>query len=90
MAKHEALAGRLIIGDPDDLASRNPAAPNHGTAMASLICHGNLSDPRSPPSTTLYVQPIMQPHESLKATNGRPCRETYGSPASVLRTHLRW
>ncbi len=64
MANHRALAGRLVIDDPDDLESRYPGgAQHHGTAMASLICHGDLSAPGPALSTLLYVRPIMQPHE---------------------------
>ena len=36
---------------------------NHGTAMASLIVHGDLSAPGEPLDRPLYVRPIMRPHE---------------------------
>lgn len=44
---HDALAGRLIVDDADDVADGYQiAARSHGTAMASLIIHGDLSAPR--------------------------------------------
>jgi hypothetical protein len=61
---HTALAGRLLIDDPDGLGGDYPtAARHHGTAMASLIMHGDLSSPGEPLDRPLYVRPIMRPHE---------------------------
>lgn len=61
---HDALAGRLLIDDPDRLGENYPAsARHHGTAMASLVIHGDLSAPGEPLDRPLYVRPIMQPHE---------------------------
>jgi hypothetical protein len=57
---HERLAGRLILDDPDDLQSR--ALVNrrfHGTAMASLILHGDLNAPEPALRRPLYVRPVM-------------------------------
>lgn len=57
---HDALAGRLSIDDPDGLESDYPlAARSHGTAMASLIIHGDLSAPGKPLDRKVYVRPIM-------------------------------
>ena len=62
-ANHDALAGRLTIDDPDDLGSTYPVASrHHGTGMASLIIHGDLSAPATPLDRPLYVRPILQPH----------------------------
>lgn len=62
---HDALAGRLSIDDPDDFESGYPlAARSHGTAMASLIIHGDLSAPEKPLDRKVYVRPIMR-HEKL-------------------------
>lgn len=61
---HDALAGRLLIDDPDGLGDNYPtSARNHGTAMASLIIHGDLSAPGESLDRPLYVRPIMRPHE---------------------------
>ena len=60
---HDALAGRLTIDDPDGLGSTYPVASrHHGTGMASLIIHGDLSAPTTPLDRPLYVRPILQPH----------------------------
>jgi hypothetical protein len=62
-ANHDALAGRLTIDDPDSLAATYPlSARHHGTAMASLILHGDLSNPAEPLDRPLYVRPILEPH----------------------------
>jgi len=64
LANHVALRGRLIIDDPDDRATDYPFSRQcHGTAMASLICHGDLSSLGSPTSSRVYVRPILKPHE---------------------------
>lgn len=57
---HERLAGRLMLDDPDDLQAR--AIVNrrfHGTAMASLILHGDLNAPEAALTRPLYVRPVM-------------------------------
>ena len=64
LANHPALAGRLVLDDPDDRQSGYPSAQRgHGTAMASLILHGDLSAPGPPLGTQLYVRPVLEPHE---------------------------
>lgn len=61
---HDVLAGRLVVDDPDGLGENYPlASRHHGTAMASLIIHGDLSDDGQPLDRPLYVRPIMRPHE---------------------------
>lgn len=63
---HDALAGRLIIDDPDDLGAKyGIGSRHHGTAMASLIIHGDLSQPGEPLDRPIYVRPILQPHPQL-------------------------
>jgi hypothetical protein len=61
LAGHSFLAGRLEIDDPDDFASEYGLAEEqrHGTAMASLILHGDLNDPHPPVRHRLYVRPVM-------------------------------
>ncbi len=62
LANHSLLADRLIIDDPDDYASEYTVADRiHGTAMSSLVVHGDLSDEDSPLSRPVYVLPIMKP-----------------------------
>jgi len=63
-ANHDLLGERLIIDDPDDLSENySVSSRRHGTAMASLIIHGDLSSSNEPMERPLYVRPIMRPHE---------------------------
>lgn len=60
---HQRLGGRLVIDDPDDLEADYPAHERrHGTAMASLIVHGDLAADEDPLSRPLYVRPILRPN----------------------------
>lgn len=62
LEQHQALAGRLRVDDPDDVASRAQAARRrHGTAMASLIAHGDLSLDEPPLTSPIYVRPLLEP-----------------------------
>lgn len=65
MAQHDMLTNKLVIDDPDEFAERygTAAEQRHGTAMASLIVHGDLNAARALPSVRrrLYVRPIMYP-----------------------------
>ncbi|MGH8689317.1 MAG: S8 family serine peptidase [Burkholderiales bacterium] len=57
---HEVLIGRLMLDDPDDLQARALVDRRfHGTAMASLILHGDLNAPEPPLTRSLYVRPVM-------------------------------
>lgn len=63
MTGHIALTDRLVIDDPDEVASSYMTSQmQHGTAMASLICHGDLNAVTEPTRRRVYVRPIMQPH----------------------------
>lgn len=62
LANHLALQGRLVIDDPDDFAARyNAGEHDHGTAMASLILHGELGTGGGSVQHQLYVRPVMVP-----------------------------
>jgi hypothetical protein len=62
-ANHVSLQGRLIIDDPDGrAASYGSGQQSHGTAMAGLIAHGDLTTPGPTVGSPLYVRPILQPH----------------------------
>lgn len=60
---HQALKGRLLLDDPDNLSAQyQPGERKHGTAMASLVVHGEMADGQADPlSRLVYVLPIMQP-----------------------------
>ncbi len=66
LQNHALLQDRLIIDDPFNFSSNYlPQKRLHGTAMASLIIHGDLNDANSHPlSRPIYVCPIMKPNEA--------------------------
>jgi hypothetical protein len=62
LANHELLTGRLIIDDPDGWVSDYETQyRKHGTAMASLIAHGDLNESEEPLMRLIYVRPIFKP-----------------------------
>jgi hypothetical protein len=62
LENHQRLAGRLVVDDPDQWSETYPVrSRSHGTAMASLILHGDLSAGLPASSRRLYVRPIMRP-----------------------------
>lgn len=63
---HRLLDGRLIVDDPDGYEGAYQARERvHGTAMASLICHGDLDEGGGPVGRPVYVRPIMQPRRGF-------------------------
>lgn len=59
---HIRLTGRIVVDDPDDLDADYPISRReHGTEMASLIIHGDLTRGEPPLSRRLLVSPVMQP-----------------------------
>ena len=61
MSNHDLLAGRLIVDDPDEREQIYPAQHRrHGTAMASVIIHGDLSAARDALRRPLYVRPVLE------------------------------
>lgn len=66
LAGHRLLDRRLIVDDPDDYGSAYQARERiHGTAMASLICHGDLDEGGQSARRPVYVRPILQPHHDF-------------------------
>ncbi len=72
LQNHRLLANRILTYDPDGmediaLVSRRV----HGTAMASLIIHGDLNSDEGPIGRPLYVRPIMYaPDDTREQTDG--------------------
>jgi Subtilase family len=68
---HRLLRDRLILDDPDDLQARAIVSRRfHGTAMASLILHGDLNAQEPPLSRPLYIRPLMlAPEEGSEQTD---------------------
>ena len=60
---HRSLKARLVVDDPDGFESgyTSPRQQVHGTAMASLIAHGDFGSGEPPLPSRLYVRPIMYP-----------------------------
>jgi hypothetical protein len=58
---HELLAGRVFIDDPEGWAASVPVNTRwHGTAMASLVVHGDLNADETPISEPVYLRPILR------------------------------
>jgi len=63
LENHRCLAGRLIVDDPDGLASAYRTGERfHGTGMASLILHGDIEGGDDALARKLYVRPILRPN----------------------------
>ena len=63
---HMLLDGRLVVDDPDDYEATYQAGERqHGTAMASLICHDDLEVVGAKMGRRVYVRPIMQPRRGF-------------------------
>ncbi len=64
ISNHVRLAGRLHIDDPDGYEENYLARHRlHGTSMASLIIHGDHSEPTTAINSKLYVRPVMFPRQ---------------------------
>jgi hypothetical protein len=59
---HTSLAGRIVVDDPDNYgASYQATQQQHGTAMASLVIHGDLHDNGAALRQRVYLRPIFLP-----------------------------
>ncbi len=62
LQNHRRLTGRLIVDDPDNVESSYQVDERrHGTAMASLMVHGDLDAGETALPRPVYVRPILQP-----------------------------
>lgn len=62
LQNHQLLQGRLLVDDPDGWENGYEAKDRvHGTAMASLILHGELDGHSAPLDRRLYVRPVLRP-----------------------------
>ena len=66
--RHEALKDRLLFDDPDNLSAQyQPGERRHGTAMASLVVHGDRSNIQPIPlASQIYHAPVMQPNPTAR------------------------
>jgi hypothetical protein len=59
---HTFLQGRLVVDDPDSYSNGYVVeARKHGTAMASMVALGDLSNIEHTSTRKIYVRPIMKP-----------------------------
>lgn len=57
---HPYLAGRLTIDDPNDLSASAVGQRRHGTAISSVVIHGDLNNPnRKTVNRPVYFRPVM-------------------------------
>ena len=65
--RHSMLDDRIDFFDPDSYVSDyEPRQQKHGTAMASLVCHGDLGRPQAERvslARRIYARPVMKPNQ---------------------------
>ncbi|MFN0040981.1 MAG: S8 family peptidase, partial [Burkholderiales bacterium] len=85
LQNHAQLQGRLLVDDPDGWEVNYAAKDRvHGTAMASLILHGELDGASEPLHRRLYVRPVLRPDPN---DNFNPRRREH-TPDDVLLIDL--
>lgn len=85
LQNHAQLEGRLLVDDPDGWEGGYEAKDRvHGTAMASLILHGELDGSVEPSRHRLYVRPILRPDP----TDSYNARRREHTPDDVLLIDL--
>lgn len=58
--KHHLLDGRVVLDDPYGLDEQSlVSARSHGTAMASLIIHGDRNQGEAPLNRRVHIHPVM-------------------------------
>jgi len=90
LENHPLISGMLILDDPDGWASSYPAEDRqHGTGMASLILHGDLSSGEKAVERALYVRPIMQPNPHSGRRPRGECIPEGLLPADLIHRAVR-
>lgn len=63
MQNHRLLKNRIIVDDPDEYEKYYQVKDRkHGTAMASLIIHGDINSGSPSLQRKIYFRPIMKPY----------------------------
>lgn len=89
LARHQLLDGRLVIDDPDGYAEAYQVQETvHGTAMASLICHGDLSAGEVPLDRPIYVRPVMAPKRAFLGNSQEAIPESI-LPVDLIHRSVR-
>lgn len=66
VAAHPLLARHIVVEDPHDLEPLTPVAGRvHGTAMASLIVHGDRNAPAPPLPRRIQHVPVLGPNDAF-------------------------
>lgn len=66
LSTHQALMNRVRVDDPETYETDYLAHQRiHGTAMASLIIHGDINGKLKPIKSTLYIRPILKSQSTL-------------------------
>lgn len=72
LAGHRLLEGRIVLDDPDGWEALMPAARRlHGTAMASIVVRGDLSQGSPVVRAPVYVRPILWDQAPAWVRGGR-------------------
>ena len=80
---HRLLNGRLFVDDPDGYEDAYQVHERmHGTAMSSLICHGDINENGDAVGRPLYTRPIMKPRRGFDG------RSVEAIPSDVLPIDL--
>ncbi|MGH3789226.1 MAG: S8 family peptidase [Pseudonocardiaceae bacterium] len=81
---HPLLKGRVVVHDPDDLASESTVGERkHGTWMSSVAVWGDRGSGEAPASRQVFVRPILTP--SPETT-----QRSEELPADELTPDLMW
>jgi hypothetical protein len=59
LQQHPLLRDRLLLDDPDGLESLAVGRREHGTAMASIVIHGDRNAPEAPLPRPVLLLPVM-------------------------------
>jgi hypothetical protein len=76
-ANHPLLKGRVVVHDPDDLASESTVDERkHGTWMSSVAVWGDRSSGEAPASRQVLVRPVLTPSpETIQHSEELPADE---------------
>ncbi len=78
LIEHDALNGRIILYDPDDLLPKYlPQEMRHGTAMASLILHGEQDADEPPLTRRIFCRPLLEPDLANRSWNGNAAKREH-------------
>jgi len=70
LENHALLRDRLLVDDPDGHSARyQPQQQQHGTAMASLIVHGDLCEDGDALPRPVYLRPVFLPSTDFEGNH---------------------